>query len=224
MALSETDVRVLAALIEREALAADGEAVSLNSLRLSCNQRHGRRPIVEYDDRTVEAALLSLSSIGLVRFVQNGGREVGYRQTADERWRLTPNELRAWAMLALGGDQTADELSEALRPLRGPGETTTVVELLDTLAARSPDPLARRLPGGRWTAAPHDGPVVATPTGHSVQFAPPPTAPKPAATSAEVAKLGELNAMLAEHVARLEVHLDQLALRVEALERDRGRR
>ena len=79
--------------------------LTLNALRLACNQSTNRRPVVSYDDRTVEAALLSLKSVGLVRFVHpsHGGRTTRYRHTADERWRQTPAELLVLAALALRG-------------------------------------------------------------------------------------------------------------------------
>ena len=95
MALRSEEARVLASLIEKEAGTPDSYPLTLNALRLACNQSTNRHPVVAYDDRTVEAALLSLKSMGLVRFVHpaHGGRTVRYRHTADERWRLSPAEL-----------------------------------------------------------------------------------------------------------------------------------
>ena len=113
MALTETEVRVLAALIEKEAAVPESYPLTLNALRLACNQTTNRRPVVSYDDRTVEAALLSLKSVGLVRFVHpsHGGRTTRYRHTADERWHLSHGELLVLSALALrGGAQTVAEI------------------------------------------------------------------------------------------------------------------
>lgn len=74
MALSDPEVRVLAALIEKEAAVPESYPLTLNALRLACNQATNRRPVVSYDDRTVEGALLSLKSVGLVRFVHPSAR------------------------------------------------------------------------------------------------------------------------------------------------------
>ena len=154
MALSDPEVRVLAALIEKEAAVPESYPLTLNALRLACNQATNRRPVVSYDDRTVEAALLSLKSVGLVRFVHpaHGGRTTRYRHTADERWRLGAGELLVLSALALRGAQTAAEIRSRIERLLPDGETPTIEELLDALAARSPEPLAVRLgrrPGER---------------------------------------------------------------------------
>jgi hypothetical protein len=135
--------------------------LTLNTLRLACNQATNRRPVVSYDDRTVEAALLSLKSVGLVRFVHpsHGGRTTRYRHTADERWRLEAGELLVLSALALRGAQTVAEIRSRIERLLPAGEWPAIEELLDALAARSPEPLAVRLgrrPGerdDRWAAA-----------------------------------------------------------------------
>jgi hypothetical protein len=153
MALSSEEARVLACLVEKESTVPDSYPLTLNALRLACNQTSNRHPIVSYEDRAVEAALLSLKSIGLVRFVHpsHGGRTVRYRHVAGERWHLDHNELAVLAVLVLRGAQTAGEIkARAERQLERDG--ATVDEALDTLAARSPEAFALRLerrPGER---------------------------------------------------------------------------
>ena len=60
--LTEVEVRVLAALIEKEAAVPESYPLTLNALRLACNQTTNRRPVVDYDDRTVVDAVQSLKS------------------------------------------------------------------------------------------------------------------------------------------------------------------
>ena len=92
--------------------------------------------------------------MGLVRFMHpaHGGRTIRYRHVADERWRLSPAELGVLSVLILRGPQTVNEIrTRAERHLEG-GDATTVEEVLDTLAARSPDPFVVRVgrrPGER---------------------------------------------------------------------------
>lgn len=151
---------MLAALIEKEASVPESYPMTLNALRLACNQTTNRRPVVAYDDRTAEAALLSLKSVGLVRFVHpsHGGRTTRYRHTADERWRLSPTELLVLSALALRGAQSVGELRGRIERLLPAGEGATIEQVLDTLAARSPEALAVRVgrrPGEReerWAA------------------------------------------------------------------------
>ena len=219
MVLSSEDARVLACLIEKEATVPDSYPLTLNSLRLACNQSTNRDPVVAYDDRTVEAALLSLKSMGLVRFVHpsHGGRTIRYRHVADERWHLSASELAVLAVLVLRGPQTVGEVrARTERQLADEG-ATAVEEILDTLAARSPEPFALRLerrPGerdARWAhllsglvAARLDS-MAATSEPEAAGDTEPGTAGAPAA----------LNTDLARDVA-------ELWLRVERLERKLG--
>jgi uncharacterized protein len=160
MALTDPEVRVLASLIEKEASVPESYPLTLNALRLACNQSTNRKPVVSYDDRTVEAALMSLKSVGLVRFVHpsHGGRTTRYRHAADERWRLAPGELLVLSALALRGPQTVNEIRSRVQRLLPSDETATIDEILDTLAARSPEPFVERIgrrPGerdDRWVA------------------------------------------------------------------------
>ena len=161
MVLSAEEARVLACLIEKETTVPDSYPLTLNTLRLACNQSTNRDPIVAYDDRTVETALLSLKSMGLLRFVHpsHGGRTIRYRHVADERWRLSPAELGVLAVLVLRGPQTVGEVRARAERHLADGSTGTVEEILDTLAARSPEPFVVRVerrPGereGRWAHA-----------------------------------------------------------------------
>jgi uncharacterized protein YceH (UPF0502 family) len=166
--LSAEEARVVACLVEKEATVPDSYPLTLNSLRLACNQTSNRNPVVAWDDRTVEAALLSLKSMGLVRFVHpsHGGRTIRYRHVADERWRLSKGELAVLAVLVLRGPQTTGEVRSRTERMIGPDDGS-VEEILDTLAARSPEPFVVRVarrPGEReprWAQAlsgePEDG-------------------------------------------------------------------
>jgi uncharacterized protein len=154
MELSPAEARVLACLVEKEATVPDSYPLTLNALRLACNQTTNREPVVSYDDRTVEAALLSLKSMGLVRFVHpsHGGRTIRYRHVADDRWHLSKSELAVLAVLVLRGPQTVGEVRIRSERQLGGDDEATVDEILDTLAARSPEPFAvllERRPGER---------------------------------------------------------------------------
>jgi uncharacterized protein len=144
--LSAEEARVVACLIEKEATVPDSYPLTVNALRLACNQTSNRHPIVTWDDRTVESTLVSLKSMGLVRFVHpsHGGRTVRYRHVADERWRLSKGELGVLATLVLRGPQTTGEVRARTERMIGPDDGD-VEEILDTLAARSPEPFAVRV-------------------------------------------------------------------------------
>lgn len=147
MELSAAEGRVLGCLVEMEALAPQAVPVTLNALRLACNQSTGRDPVVAYDDRTVEDTLLSLKSRGLARFVPPGSevRTTRYRHRADDRWRMGSADLAVLAVLLLRGVQTVAEVraqAQRLHPDMAPDEVDAV---LDALAARTPRPFAARV-------------------------------------------------------------------------------
>ena len=61
------ELRVLGCLIEKQRTTPDQYPLSLNALRLACNQSTSRDPVVEYDEGTVRAALDRLGNRGWTR-------------------------------------------------------------------------------------------------------------------------------------------------------------
>lgn len=213
MVLSSEEARVLACLIEKEATVPDSYPLTLNALRLACNQTTNRDPVVAYDDRTVDGALVSLKSMGLVRFVHpsHGGRTIRYRHVANERWHLSAAELAVLAVLVLRGPQTVGEVRARSERQLAADDGATAEDILDTLAARSPEPFAVRLeprPGERDARWAHllSGSVAA----RLDSMVPGPEPERTAATAPAA-----VNADLARDVA-------ELWLRVERLERKLG--
>jgi hypothetical protein len=152
MELSVAEGRVLGCLIEKQLTEPDDTyALTLDELRFACNQTSGRDPVVAFDDRTVEDTLLSLKAMGLARFVTVGHRAgpLTYRHRADERWRLARPELAVLATLLLRGPQTVEQIWSRLGSLPDEqpvaGSPTDIEVALDTLAGRTPTPLAARL-------------------------------------------------------------------------------
>jgi len=250
VALSDPEIRVLASLIEKEAAVPDAYPLTLSALRLACNQTTNRRPVVAYDDRTVETALATLKSVGLVRFVHpsHGGRTTRYRHTAAERWHLSAGEALALSALALRGPQTTNEVRARIERLVPGDEEASIEAMLDALATRSPEPLAARLdrrPGereDRWVALlgePLDAAALAalaasaTVDGDDADLSdasavwPRPAAGQtpPVAVLAAVPPAAELAvtvAALADRVEQLGAVIGAVAARLERLERDLG--
>jgi hypothetical protein len=213
MVLGPEEARVLACLIEKEATVPDSYPLTLNALRLACNQTSNRDPVMSYDDRTVDTALVSLKSMGLVRFVHpsHGGRTIRYRHVAGDRWHLSPAELAVLSVLVLRGPQTVGEVrTRTERQLAGEDDGN-VEDILDTLAARSPEPFAVRLelrPGERDARWAH---LLCGAVAARLESMMPAADPAPRAATAPPA----VNTDLARDVA-------ELWLRVERLERKLG--
>ena len=51
------ELRVIGCLLEKQRTTPDGYPLTLNALRLACNQATNRDPVVEYDEREIKAAL-----------------------------------------------------------------------------------------------------------------------------------------------------------------------
>ncbi len=65
--LDPTDQRILGSLLEKQSTVPASYPLTLNSLRLACNQSSGRDPITDFDDATLTAALRSLKSSKITR-------------------------------------------------------------------------------------------------------------------------------------------------------------
>ena len=94
------EIRVLGCLIEKQRTTPDQYPLSLNSLRLACNQSTNRDPVVQYDERTIRDALERLSRKNWVRLASGAGsRAIKYRHLFDEALGLAGAETSLLAVL-----------------------------------------------------------------------------------------------------------------------------
>ena len=136
-------VRVLGCLIEKQRTTPDAYPLSINALRLACNQTTNRDPVVEYDEQTVRGALHALSRRELVRLASGpGSRAVKYRHLLEDKLGLSEQELSLLGVLMLRGEQTLGELKQRSERLHRFESLAEVAETLDALSERE---LARRL-------------------------------------------------------------------------------
>ena len=135
--LDATEVRVLGCLVEKQRTTPDQYPLTLNALRLACNQSTNRDPVVDYDDATVRSAAERLARRRLARFASgHSSRAAKYRQLLGEELGLGADELSLLALLMLRGAQTPGELkarAERLHSFDGVGE---VHETLGRLVER----------------------------------------------------------------------------------------
>jgi uncharacterized protein YceH (UPF0502 family) len=138
------ELRVLGCLLEKQRTTPDQYPLSLNALRLACNQTTNRDPIVQYDEREIREALQRLARRGWTRLASGAGsRAAKYRQLFDEALGLAGEEVAVLCVLMLRGPQTPGELNQRtgrLHPFTGLAE---IHETLDRLAERE---LVERLP------------------------------------------------------------------------------
>jgi uncharacterized protein len=148
--LSPPELRVLGCLIEKQRTTPDQYPLSLNALRLACNQATSREPVVDYDEATVRDAVQRLGRIGWARLASGpGSRTAKYRQLFEEALELLPSETSLLALLMLRGPQTVAELKARSERLHHFGSAEDVAATLERLVEREYVELLPRRPGQR---------------------------------------------------------------------------
>ncbi|HET9185830.1 MAG TPA: DUF480 domain-containing protein, partial [Solirubrobacterales bacterium] len=98
------EIRVVACLVEKQRTTPDVYPLSLNALRLACNQSTNRSPVVDYDEETVAEALRRLALRGWTRLASGAGsRARKYRHLLPEALGVDDEELALLAVLMLRG-------------------------------------------------------------------------------------------------------------------------
>jgi uncharacterized protein len=148
------ELRVLGCLIEKQRTTPDVYPLSLNALRLACNQSTNREPVVDYDEPAIRDALQRLSSRGWVRLASGPtSRAVKYRHLFDEALGLSDSEISLLTVLMLRGPQTVGELKSRSERLHRFASLAEVDESLRALAGRELVVRLERRPGQkeeRW--------------------------------------------------------------------------
>jgi uncharacterized protein len=141
--LDAAELRVLGCLVEKQRTTPDQYPLSLNGIRLACNQATNRDPVVEYDEIVIRTALAGLSRRRYARLASGpGSRAVKYRHLLDEALELDPAEISLLTVLMLRGAQTPGELKQRSERLHRFESVPQVIETLEWLAERE---LVRRL-------------------------------------------------------------------------------
>jgi uncharacterized protein YceH (UPF0502 family) len=144
--LTQVEVRVLGALIEKAITTPDNYPLSLNALTIACNQSSNRDPVAHYDDQTVADAIDTLRGARLVHIVQRSdSRVTRYRQVVDETWGLDSAETAVMDVLMLRGPQTVGEVRTRSMRLHDFRNLDQVASTLNALIVREPDGFVSRL-------------------------------------------------------------------------------
>ncbi|HEX6752710.1 MAG TPA: YceH family protein [Solirubrobacterales bacterium] len=142
------EIRVLGCLVEKQHTTPDAYPLSLNALRLACNQTTNRDPVVEYDEATVVEALRRLALRGWTRLASGAGsRARKYRHLLDDAFGLDDAEVSLLAVLMLRGPQTPGELKQRGQRLHDFSDLAAVQATLDRLVERGHVARHGRRPG-----------------------------------------------------------------------------
>jgi hypothetical protein len=235
--LSAPEIRVLGCLLEKQRTTPDAYPLSLNALRLACNQATNRDPVTEYDEAVIRDALHRLSRRRWTRLASGAGsRAPKYRHLLDEALGLPEDELVVLCVLMLRGAQTPGELKQRTERLHPLPDLSAVLDALERLIGRE---LAARLPRRpgqkeeRYTHLLSDNepqPGAPAPAAPAAPAPPPDVAdfehapaPSPAAMAPAAAPIPDPRvARLEDEVAALRTDLEALRASLDALRADLG--
>jgi uncharacterized protein len=207
--LDAVEVRVLGCLVEKQRTTPDAYPLSLNSLRLACNQSTNRDPVVAYEEAEIRDALQRLARRRWTRLASgHGSRAAKYRHLLDDALGLARDEQALLAVLMLRAAQTPGELRQRTERLHAFPDQAALQATLERLIDRGLVARLPRRPGQKEERYAHrlsedledgaEAPAPAAPMAAS----PPPAAPAPAGD---------------DRLDRLERQVAALASQVEAL-------
>ena len=148
MDLDSIEVRVLGCLIEKQRTTPDAYPLSLNALRLACNQSTNRDPVVAYDEEIIRGALHRLGRRRFTRLTTgHTSRAAKYRHLLDEELHLDRAEQAVLAVLMLRGDQTPGELKQRTERMQPFDSIDELDEVLTRLIDREFVAQLARRPG-----------------------------------------------------------------------------
>jgi uncharacterized protein len=202
------EIRVVACLVEKQRTTPDQYPLTLNSLRLACNQSTNRDPVVDYDEGTIRSALDRLTRRKWATLASwSTARSVKYKHVLDQALGLDPGQLSLLTVLMLRGPQTPGELrtrSERMHRFESNEELEATLRALIERELAAPLP---RRPGERGQRYTHLLEGEGEGDGQPLEAAPGPAPTERAAPSADGG--------LGERVDRLEAEV--AALREELL-------
>jgi uncharacterized protein len=204
---SETEIRVLGCLVEKESTTPEYYPLSLNALVNACNQKSNREPVLSLDEAAVRNALRLLSDQALVRSAGNESRVAKYEHRLNELYNFHRHEIAVLCVLFLRGPQTPGELRTRAERMYAFEDLEAVHSALNLLMRREP-PLVKALPRQPGTKesrymhlfAGEEAPVVAGETERLTG-----------------GSTGGTSAADAERIAQLEVEVDALRRELETL-------
>jgi uncharacterized protein YceH (UPF0502 family) len=215
--LTDVEQRVLGCLIEKRWTTPEQYPLSLNALRLACNQSTNRDPVTDYGESAVRDAAQRLSKYGLARLASgHNSRATKYRHLAEEGLGLDREQLAVLGVLLLRGPQTPGELKQRGDRMTPLATLADVERILDALGQHGYAARLERRPGqkedrfiqllGGAGAEPHDAMPPPAPVPVPVASVPPAVAEPPPAPGPPASELAELR----DRVAVLEADLAQL--------------
>jgi uncharacterized protein YceH (UPF0502 family) len=215
MDLDPVEVRILGCLVEKQRTTPDVYPLSLNALRLACNQTTNRDPVTDFDETTIREALHKLSQRRYTRLASgHTSRAYKFRHLLDEALALDQEELAVLAVLLLRGAQTPGELKQRTDRMQGFASLEAVHDVLDALVERELVLRLARRPGQKEERYVHR-------LSEEAEGGPPPAEPEPEPRVATEPRSGRLERLEAE-LGALRGEVEQLRAQLAGLREELG--
>jgi uncharacterized protein YceH (UPF0502 family) len=147
--LTDTEVRVLGCLVEKQVTTPEYYPLTLNALTLACNQKNNRHPVTSLNETAVLEAVETLREKNLVYiFYGSNSRVPKYKHVMPEIFHLDQPKLAILCVLMLRGAQTVGELRERASRIYEFAGLEEAEDTLNSLITKDKDnePLVARLP------------------------------------------------------------------------------
>lgn len=204
--LTEVEVRVLGALVEKEITTPEYYPLSVNALMNACNQKSNREPAMTLEEEAVRQALRSMSEQALVRSAGGDSRVAKFEHRLSELYNFHRHEIAVLCVLMLRGPQTTGELRTRTERMYAFDDLEAVHAALNLLMRREPA-LVKVLPRLPGTKEPRYVHLLAGEEAPKVEG---PGAVSPATAANTISVEGE-------RVTQLETEVDELRREIEAL-------
>jgi uncharacterized protein YceH (UPF0502 family) len=146
--LNSTEIRILGALVEKQAANPETYPLTLNALVLACNQKTSREPVMNLTPGQVGQSLRALEGRGFTKLVM-GSRADRWEHRVDKALELVPAQVILMGLLFLRGPQTVNELLTRSGRMHDFEDTEQVLHQLERLIARGLALLVPRQAGQR---------------------------------------------------------------------------
>ncbi len=146
--------RVLGVLMEKSKTTPDAYPMTFTGLTTGCNQKTNRAPITNFTADQVEKIVDELRGLGALTIVQGNGRVDKVRHYAYQWLGLSKTEAAVMTELLLRGEQTVGELRTRASRMEPIADLAALSALIDSLVSRNL--MVMLTPSGRGQLVSHN--------------------------------------------------------------------
>lgn len=137
LTLSPTQMRAVAALVEKSIATPQNYPLTLNGLTAACNQKSSRHPVMNLSEAEVGGALNELEALRMIKREDQGSRVPKWRHRFHHELLIKEAPMAVLVVLMLRGPQTLSEIRSRAVSLGEPDDSQAILDILSDLADRA---------------------------------------------------------------------------------------